>query len=163
MKALAWIPLLCGCTAAVAPATPIGERSPGPKRASELDQLGFIAGCWQEELTRRVAADYRFCWVRERDRWHGSLTLQPRGPGAARVTHYFISDSAEGLVLQHDATGTTERVPASRAEHEAIEFRRPDQPGRSWRGPDLALHHYSPSDELRVKVFDVAYTFSRAR
>jgi hypothetical protein len=149
---------------ACTPATPlsIGNQTVEP-RTSELDRLGFIAGCWQEEIARGLdARTYRLCWSREPGRWHGSLT-RTRPPESAGMILYFIYKSPEGLVLEYGTREKTERVRASRAEHDAIEFRRPDPPGRRWRGPDLALHYYSPADALWVTFFDESHSFERDR
>lgn len=103
--------------------------------------------------------EHRFCWSREADRWHGMLALRP-GP-SEELTHYFIEESPEGLVLE--SSRTTERVRASRVEPHAIEFRRPDPPDGRWRGPDLSLQYKPSSHALWVAVFDVLHYFIRAR
>jgi hypothetical protein len=159
MHAVAVAALLCGCAPAIAPAMSIVNNSGSPPHAGGLDQLRFLDGCWVEE-TRGFATMYRLCWSREAGRWHGSLTVRLRGHVPDRTIHYMIDDSPNGPVLEYSQQGTVERVLASSVEDHAICFRRPDPPGRRWRGPDLALRVHST--ELWVAIFDEIHSFQRA-
>ena len=162
VRAIAGIALLCSCAANLASEPTIDSAVSG---GNELDRLGFLDGCWHE-LIRARGVTSRLCWSREPDRWVGLWTWEPPPSNSASATHYRISELPEGLVLEYVEFGeTTDRVWASRVDDDAIEFRRPDPtdpPGTRWRGPDLKLRYYAPSDQLWGNTFDEGHTFERA-